>query len=300
MKPTSPLIKQGWIRVLVFCILYFAVLVAGSFVIILLMMATGAAPTMQDALQQLNEQDSIKPILFIIIYNFSISVLMVFLFRKFIDRENIFSLGFSFRGYAKHAFIGLFAAIAIIGIGTLMLVAFKYLRFTGWFINGQDLFISLGIMVLVAIAEEMVFRGYILNNLMQSTNRYAALAISAAIFGIAHSTNPNFSWIAFINIILAGFILGINYIYTQNLWYAVLFHFAWNFFQGPVVGYEVSGLNFQSIFQVELSGNEIITGGKFGFEGSIVASVLIIIATLVQAYVYERKLKAALVKTTKA
>ncbi|MBI1781807.1 MAG: CPBP family intramembrane metalloprotease [Sphingobacteriales bacterium] len=293
MNPTEPLIKKGWTRVLVFCVLYFAVLLAGSFLILLLMMATNVAGNMQDALEQLNKQDSIMPILFIVLYNFVIGVLFVFLFRKFIDKKTVFSLGWDLKNHVSHALIGLCAAVAIIGIGTFILIAFKYLRFTGWIINGQDLFISLGIMVFVAVAEEMVFRGYILNNLMQSTSRYAALAISAAIFGIAHATNPNFSWIAFINIILAGFILGINYIYTQNLWYAVVFHFAWNFLQGPIVGYEVSGLNFQSVFQLEINGNEIITGGKFGFEGSIVASVLVIIATLVQAYVYEKKLKAS-------
>lgn len=291
MNPTEPLIKQGWTRVLVFCVLYFAVLLAGSFLILLLMMATNVAGNMQDALEQLNKQDSIIPILFIVLYNFVIGVLFVFLFRKFIDKKTFYSLGWELKGYTIHALIGLCAAIAIMGTGTLVLVAFNYARFTGWVINGQDLIISLGIMIFVAIAEEMVFRGYILNNLMQSTNRYAALAISALIFGVAHATNPNFSWIAFINIILAGFILGINYIYTQNLWYAVVFHFAWNFLQGPVMGYEVSGLNFQSIFQLEINGNEMITGGKFGFEGSIIASVLVIVATLVQAYVYEKKFK---------
>jgi membrane protease YdiL (CAAX protease family) len=146
-------------------------------------------------------------------------------------------------------------------------------------------------MVMVAVAEEMVFRGYILHNLMQSVNRYAALLITSALFALAHATNPNFNWLAFVNIFLAGLILGINYIYTQNLWYALLFHFAWNFLQGPVIGYEVSGLNFQSVFQLELKGNEIITGGKFGFEGSVIASLLLIIAILIQAYVYEQKLK---------
>lgn len=293
MNQSEPLIKQGWVRVLVFCVLYFSVLVAGSFFILLLMMLTNAAGNMQDALQQLNAQNSIMPILFVVLYNFTISMVFVILFRKYIDRKTIFSLGWALQNHISHALIGLCAAIAIIGTGTFILIAFKYAQFTGWFINGEDLFISLGIMIFVAIAEEMVFRGYILNNLMQSTNRYAALIISALIFGLAHATNPNFSWVAFINIILAGLILGINYIYTQNLWYAVVLHFAWNFLQGPVIGYEVSGLNFQSIFQLEINGNEIITGGKFGFEGSIIASVLVLIATIVQAYVYERKLKAS-------
>ncbi|MBI2729793.1 MAG: CPBP family intramembrane metalloprotease [Sphingobacteriales bacterium] len=294
MNQKEPLIKQGWIRVLVFCVLYFSVLVTGSFLILLMMMVTNVAGNMQDALKQLNAQDSIMPILYIVLYNFTVSILFVFLFRKYIDRKSIFSLGWELQNHVSHALIGLCTAIAIIGTGTFILIAFNYVRFTGWFINGEDLFISFGIMVLVAIAEESVFRGYILHNLMQSTNRYVALILSALIFGIAHATNPSFSWLAFINIILAGLILGINYIYTQNLWYAVVLHFAWNFFQGPVMGYEVSGLNFQSIFQLDIHGNEIITGGKFGFEGSIIASVLVIIFTVILGLSYHKKTRKAL------
>ena len=80
------------------------------------------------------------------------------------------------------------------------------------------------LMALVAFTEELVFRGYLLNNLMQSINKKTALFASAFIFAAAHSFNPAFNQTALINILLAGLLLGINYIFTRNLWFGILLH----------------------------------------------------------------------------
>jgi len=84
-------------------------------------------------------------------------------------------------------------------------------------------------------------------------------------------------------------LLGVNYIHTRNLWFSILFHLGWNFFQGPVLGYRVSGINFSSLLQTELNGDLIITGGEFGFEGSIVNTALCLILVLLLNRVYEKK-----------
>ena len=84
-------------------------------------------------------------------------------------------------------------------------------------------------------------------------------------------------------------LLGINYIYTKNLWFGILLHFSWNFFQGPLLGFEVSGLPLQSLLQHDIQGSELLTGGKFGFEGSLVATVLLTMAIVILAWVYEKK-----------
>ena len=57
-------------------------------------------------------------------------------------------------------------------------------------------------------------------------------------------------------------------------------HLTWNFFQGPIFGFEVSGIESESIIKQSVTGNEILTGGSFGFEGSILATVGIIIMIL--------------------
>ena len=289
MNTTEPLIKQGWLRVLIFFIgFYLFQIIGGAAIGIIIVLIKGANST-KETLDAISSADSTVLIALMVLFNFITALLLVFIFRKFIDRRTVYSLGWNFSDNKLNACGGLFAGIASVGAGTLILAAMKNLRFTGWMVDGEDLIISLGIMILVAVAEELMFRGYILSNLMQSTNKYIALLVSAILFGVAHLSNPNFNWLTFVNIFLAGLFLGINYIYTQNLWYAILLHFAWNFFQGPVLGYEVSGLNFQSLLQQELNGNEMITGGKFGFEGSIVATVMMIIFTLIMGIVYRRK-----------
>lgn len=115
-------------------------------------------------------------------------------------------------------------------------------------------------MALVAFAEELVFRGYILNNLLQSMNKWTALIISSLLFTLFHLSNPDISLLALLNIFLSGLMLGINYIFTKNLWFAILLHFSWNFYEGPILGYKVSGLTLESLLQQELTGNPILTG----------------------------------------
>jgi membrane protease YdiL (CAAX protease family) len=144
-------------------------------------------------------------------------------------------------------------------------------------------------MIAIAVGEEMVFRGYILNNLMQSLNRWLALAISAALFALMHSNNPNVDLIAMVNLFGGGLLLGINYIFTKNLWFSIMLHTAWNFLQGPVLGFPVSGVNLPSILHLELKGSSLMSGGAFGLEASLITSILVIVAVLLLYIVYRSR-----------
>jgi hypothetical protein len=144
-------------------------------------------------------------------------------------------------------------------------------------------------MIAIAIGEEMVFRGYILNNLLHSLHKWLALAISAALFALMHSNNPGVDIIAMINLFIGGLLLGINYIFTRNLWFSIMLHTAWNFFQGPVLGFPVSGLHLQSILHPELKGNVLITGGTFGLEASFLTGILLIVTVMILYFVYRSR-----------
>ena len=157
-------------------------------------------------------------------------VLITLLIRKFIDRKSFLSLGFSFKGYRYEAAIGFCASAALLGIGTLLLIVTGAIFYTG-FDFSISLLSGVVLMIAVAISEEVIFRGYLLSNLMLSANRWIALSISSAIFALVHIGNPGISALAIINIIIAGFLLGLNYIYTKNLWFSIFFHFSWNYFQ---------------------------------------------------------------------
>lgn len=69
----------------------------------------------------------------------------------------------------------------------------------------------------------------------------------------------------------------------------MMLHFAWNFFQGPVLGFKVSGLALQSIFEQQLKGPDLITGGQFGVEGSVIQSVVLLLTFASLAWIYEKK-----------
>jgi membrane protease YdiL (CAAX protease family) len=154
----------------------------------------------------------------------------------------------------------------------------------------SSLFVSFGLMALIAFSEEMVFRGYILGNLLDSfANKWVALLISGILFAAFHFTNPGTHTLAFVNLFLAGLLLGINYIYTRNLWFSFLFHLSWNFFQGPILGFRVSGLSLPTLLVAEPKGDLFITGGDFGLEGSILNTLVSVIALLVLALYFEKK-----------
>lgn len=124
-------------------------------------------------------------------------------------------------------------------------------------------------------------RGYVLINLMDSMNKYIALVLSSLLFSAMHLMNANMSLVPAINIFLAGILLGIYFIHKGNLWFPIGMHFTWNFFQGPIFGFEVSGHITNSIIVQEIAGHELLTGGKFGFEGSLIATVAMIVLTIV-------------------
>ena len=80
------------------------------------------------------------------------------------------------------------------------------------------------------------------------------------------------------NIILAGILLGLLALKSGHLWLGIGFHISWNFFQGCVFGFGVSGISTPSVAVTELTGSPLLNGGAFGPEGSIVSTVVLLAA----------------------
>ncbi|HEX4372213.1 MAG TPA: CPBP family intramembrane glutamic endopeptidase [Puia sp.] len=283
---SKPLISQGWLRVLLFCVAYFAIILLIATPIILLVKSSVDDPK-TDITALMNGDYLWVTILLTALVLF----ILVFIFRKFIDRQTFASLGFELDGFFADAASGFFIAPAILGIGTIILYFSGHLLWLDVNADFSKLFIAFGMVVIIAFSEELVFRGYILNNLMQSFNKWIALFISAILFAAAHSLNPGINLLSVGGLFLAGILLGINYIYTKNLWFAILFHLSWNFFQGPILGYKVSGVSVPTLLEQELKGDTVITGGDFGFEASMINILLLLIAISVLYFIYEKKYK---------
>lgn len=293
----KPLIPWGWLRAaLYFIASLLATMIGQIFAIAIILAIRGI--TFTDVISDSFELDDILSDgehALLSLFGLFMLLLITWIFRKFIDHKSFISLGFQFRGYTKDLLWGLLWGAALIVFGTITLVATGNLTIIEIRFEYIPLLQSLSLFILVAFNEEIMFRGYILSNLNESMNKYLALFVSAIIFMVLHSMNPNFSAMGALNIFLAGLVLGIYYIHKQNLWFPIGMHFTWNYFQGPVFGYEVSGqTTTNSIIVQELQGNELLTGGDFGLEGSLLASLGVAIIILIIHLQYrEKKDKAA-------
>jgi len=142
--------------------------------------------------------------------------------------------------------------------------------------------------ILAGFGEELFFRGYPFQTLVESIKAPAAVVIMSVVFSAAHSMNPNISTLALLNIFLAGVWLSIAYLKTRTLWLPAGLHISWNFFQGTIFSYPVSGqvLDGRSLFDTSISGPPLLTGGEFGPEGGLITTVVLIIGTM---YIYKSK-----------
>jgi membrane protease YdiL (CAAX protease family) len=133
-----------------------------------------------------------------------------------------------------------------------------------------------------AFGEELLFRGYLFQTLIEGTNKVVAVALLSVTFGLFHLNNPNVTFLAVVNIILAGVWLSVAYLKTRTLWFPTMMHVTWNFFQGYVYSFPVSGLHWgqPSLLRLRQSGPDWITGGHFGPEGGILATAVLIITTI--------------------
>jgi len=289
-QETKPAIKYGWLRALLFLIASLISAGIGQ----MIGLVTVALLFGIDFKEIFANSDIIKNLgvwsyFILTVFGFLPMLFMVWIFRKFVDKKSVASLGFNFKNYKSDFMQGMVWGIGLIAIGfwvlwilgalTIESMEFLPITFLGYIL----------LFFVVSLNEEIMVRGYLLNNLSDSVNKYIALLITASLFGIMHLGNPNVSAIGFINIILAGILLGIYYIHKQNLWFPIGIHFTWNLFQGPVLGFEVSGVNTVPIITQNIQGSELLTGGEFGFEASLLATALMIIATIIIHFQFRDK-----------
>ncbi|TCS97030.1 CPBP family intramembrane glutamic endopeptidase [Hazenella coriacea] len=140
----------------------------------------------------------------------------------------------------------------------------------------------LALFVMVAIGEEVVSRGYIQGLLRYRFSTMIAWIVSSLLFALMHSLNPGIWEAAFpiINLFLAGILFAVYRDVSGGIWGPIGLHFTWNFFQGPIFGFRVSGLENTSLIQMEPHGSAIISGSNFGAEGSLLVTAILIGAIL--------------------
>jgi membrane protease YdiL (CAAX protease family) len=141
---------------------------------------------------------------------------------------------------------------------------------------------ALGIAATSGYIEEVIFRGVVFRIVEDALGTWTALAITVALFGLAHLGNPNASLYGAAAIgVEAGLLLGAAYVLTRRLWLAVGIHVGWNFMQAGVFGPHLSGRQVGSLLESRLSGPDVLSGGDLGVEGSVFAIVVCLLVSLV-------------------
>jgi membrane protease YdiL (CAAX protease family) len=232
---------------------------------------------------------SLPPRTFSRFFSLVATIASVWIFTKYVDKTPFISIGFHLKNKFKDIVIGIFLGFIIMAIAYFLLVSLNEIAFDSYFLDTKAIIYSILFFMLVSLIEEILCRGYILGQLLETSNKYTALVVSSAIFTALHSLNPNMETIPVLNLFLAGILLGITYIYTKNLWFPIALHFSWNFFQGPIFGFEVSGQKFYAVIQQTRIEDNVLNGGSFGFEGSLLATFMMLIAIFGIDRYYRRK-----------
>jgi membrane protease YdiL (CAAX protease family) len=185
----------------------------------------------------------------------------------------------------KEFFIGLGIGAALMILPALTLTVFGYVH---WQLNTFSFFSiipGIALMASVAFAEELLFRGFIFQRLIDAFGKWPAQLLLGGLFLLTHLNNPGMtgftSFLASINIFIASLLFGMAYLKTKSLALPIGLHFMANLTQGVILGFGVSGENSTSLFKPIFSNSpNWITGGMFGLEASIFG-LLVLVATTV-------------------
>ena len=299
---TQHRLRAFW-RLLVQGVLYFGGVIGTGIAIgiaaVILYSLSGTPLTANDLMQVVSGSVWVK------VLSALVSLLIIFLTywigSRWLDHRPWQAYGFHFsRNWWADFGFGLFLGALLMGLAFLVELSAGWVTITGFFQGQQPgesflggMLAALVIFICVGIYEEMLSRGYQLRNLAEGLNfkplnpRLALLLAylgSSIFFGLLHSGNPNATLLSSLYLIGAGLLLGFGYILTGELALPIGLHIGWNFFQGNVFGFPVSGLGSQaSIIAIQQGGPAVWTGGPFGPEGGLMHPLAVVVGCLLIA-----------------
>ncbi|MEP7136859.1 MAG: type II CAAX endopeptidase family protein [Chloroflexota bacterium] len=278
LSSNEPRLRAGW-RLLIQTILYLVL----SVVAFIISSSLGLGGSTTSILDQ-------------IISLFAVT-LSVYIARRWLDKKSFESLGFKL---SQQTWLDILAGIGItfvqMGFIYIVMLGLGWLTFTGFAWNFDpigmvisNVLIFFIVFIFVGWNEELLSRGYHLQTIASGINLFWGVIISSAVFGLLHLGNPNATWISAAGIFFAGIYLAYGYVRTKQLWLSIGLHIGWNFFEGVVFGFPVSGLDIYPLLRIKVTGPELWTGGAFGPEaGLIVLPSLIVGGLLIYLFTKNR------------
>lgn len=208
-------------------------------------------------------------------------LIVCMLYCKLIEKRNAISMGFQKKGfvsqYAKGLLIGSVAFCLAYGICILT----KSVTIEGFNKNGFSILYLIGLLagfLVQGMAEEVLCRGYLFVSLTRRNSVIGAVVISSLFFSMMHGMNDNISLLAYLNLFLFGAAMALLMLRYENIWIVGAAHSIWNFVQGTIFGVSVSGMQIKRTLFVgkSVEGASFINGGKFGLEGGLSVTIVLL------------------------
>lgn len=269
------LLRSGW-RVLAFALLALLPRIAAAFVT-----KPGAAMTNTEAVFE------VSGAMIVVYLALIIWVALVSWFcLHFLERMSFAALGYALhRGWWRDVLLGLVVSVLMITVIVTLqtLSGGTQLHFNplGWRALLGGFALATGLLLVAAAFEEILFRGYVFQTLLRDVPTVVALTVLALYFGYEHWSNPNRTLLSTVNTALAGAWLAIAYLKTRSLWFPTALHFGWNWTMGLCFGLPVSGMPLRNSLLVATDlGPLLLTGGNYGCEGGLPATLAFSLAAL--------------------
>ena len=235
-------------------------------------------------------------ILYYELFSFVIILFLFIFWVKVIEKNSLSTLGFVKKNWLKYLGWGILISLLQMGVIALVYQVGGIGTFELNELSLEPILFILGLFpfwLLQGGTEEVATRGWLLTRIAARTNLPLAIAISSSLFGILHMGNAGVTFLSVLNIILDGVLAGLLFIYTDSIWLVVAQHGTWNYVQGNLLGFQVSGTGADaSIFSFTMGdGPDWLTGGEFGAEGSIITTLVLLLSVVMVYRLGERREK---------
>ena len=217
--------------------------------------------------------------------------LSIFLMTK-ISKLKIEQLGFTkdniVFSYLKGALFG------TLQIFTVFFIIFGLKAIDVYYVGNISILLLIKVFIIFifqALLEEILFRGYLMPFFSKVIGIKFTIILLSFLFTCIHLFNPNLDIIGLANVFLAGVTFSLIYYYTGNLWLVGAMHTLWNFILGFIVGSQISGIiTYNSVFfSIPVENKDLISGGVFGFEASIVTTIVELTISLFVIYLIRKE-----------
>ena len=215
-------------------------------------------------------------------YIFSAVILLFFI--KYFEKTTIDYFGFNKENnlVAIKAGFGL-AIFSVVGVVAILLLSNNISLTLSNDFKISTIIILIILVLIQGFLEEIVFRGYLMTRVVAKKGKWLGIILSSIFYIVFRMSNPTTSKLDLINIFLISIVMSLLYWYFDNILVIAIFHAFWNCISGVIFGFNISGIRVSdSIFNVEaISDKQILIGGSYGLDGSIIATLYFTILALI-------------------